>query len=70
MDRVGSYDSSTMKSEKSDRRRSGLFGFGKKDKDKDKDKAQAHRVDDRDKDVSPNDRDCVHYDGFYRVQVT
>lgn len=50
MDRVGSYDSSTMKSEKSDRRRSGFFGFGKKDKDKDKDKE--HRVDDRDKDVS------------------
>lgn len=36
VDRVGSYESSTMKSEKSDRRRSGLFGFGKKDKDKDK----------------------------------
>lgn len=27
-----------MKSDKSERRRSGLFGFGKKDKDKDKDK--------------------------------
>lgn len=38
-----------MKSEKSDRRRSGLFGFGKKDKDKDKDKE--HKVDDRDKEV-------------------
>ena len=48
VDRVGSYDSSTMKSEKSDRRRSGLFGFGKKDKDKDKD----HKVDDRQKEVS------------------
>lgn len=45
---MGSYDSSTMKSEKSDRRRSGLFGFGKKDKDKDKD----HKVDDRQKEVS------------------
>lgn len=48
VDRVGSYDSSTMKSEKSDKRRSGLFGFGKKDKDKDKDKE--HR--DRDNEVS------------------
>jgi hypothetical protein len=31
VDRVGSYDS---KSVKSDKRRSGFFGFGKKDKDK------------------------------------
>lgn len=50
MDRVGSYDSSTMKSDKSDRRRSGLFGFGKKDKDKDKDKD--HKATDKEKEVS------------------
>jgi hypothetical protein len=46
VDRAKSYDSNTAKSEK---RRSGFFGFGKKDKDKDKvkDKDQS-----RDKEVS------------------
>lgn len=38
MDRAKSYDSSTAKSDKGEKRRSGFFGFGKKDKDKHKDK--------------------------------
>ena len=32
VDRIGSYDSGTAGSGKSEKRRSGLFGFGKKDK--------------------------------------
>jgi hypothetical protein len=44
VDKVGSYDSGTVKSEK---RRSGFFGFGKKDKDKDRDVRG-----DKDKEVS------------------
>ena len=44
VDRVRSYDSSTVKSEK---RRSGFFGFGKKDKDKERDVKG-----DKDKEVS------------------
>ena len=34
MDRVGSYHSDSLRSDKSEKRRSGFFGLGKKDKDK------------------------------------
>lgn len=45
--RTGSYDSSTIKSEKSEKRRSGFFGFGKKDKDKERDRDEVSELNDR-----------------------
>jgi len=36
MDRVGSYTSDSMKSDKTAKRRSGFFGLGKKDKEREK----------------------------------
>ena len=35
MDRLGSYNSETVKTEKAEKRRSGFFGLGKKEKEKD-----------------------------------